>query len=277
MSKTKQPKVKSPETYEEFLASEWSSYNVHMVDYEPNIPPANYHYRVGECVRYGARPDCRVEEVLMDGRLIHISTHDKGQVYGRPYDNQRRLPLLVWWVDLEPLETEEKTSFARPRIRTQYTQNMLHGLIHTTYFRGLIESPDYQRDYVWTLEDKQRLIRSIFNRMDIGKFVFVEHPYPEHRLEVVDGKQRLSAIRDFMEGKFAYEGKTWFQLSCADKNDFVDLMVQVCQMDSEKVSKADILWVFLSINTGGVPQTEEHVAKAKHLYLEALEKEGKQP
>jgi hypothetical protein len=51
-------------------------------------------------------------------------------------------------------------------------------------------------------------------------------------------------------------------------------MIQSATLDSEKVSKADVLWLFLSINTGGVPQTEEHVANAKRLYEEAL-KESK--
>ncbi len=37
--------------------------------------------------------------------------------------------------------------------------------------------------------------------------------------------------------------------------------------------RADTLWLFLSINTGGVPQTEEHVARARHLYEEALKGE----
>ena len=273
--KKNQPKIKSPETYSEFLESEYNHFHIRMEDEEQNIPPSNYPYRVGESVIYGARPDCRVEEILMDGRLIHISTHDRGETYGRPYDNNRRLPLLVWWINLEPIEPVENTSFSRPRINAQYMNTTLDGLLHTTYYRGLIDSPDYQRDYVWTLEDKQRLIRSIFNRMDIGKFVFLERPYPEHRLEVVDGKQRLNAILDFTQGRFPYEGKTWFQISRSDKSDFEDLMVQSCTLHSDKVSKSDILWLFLSINTGGVPQTEEHVAKAQRLYMEALKAEGK--
>lgn len=39
------------------------------------------------------------------------------------------------------------------------------------------------------------------------------------------------------------------------------------------IKKSDILWLFLSINRGGVPQTEEHIAAAKKLYQEALEDE----
>jgi hypothetical protein len=114
------------------------------------------------------------------------------------------------------------------------------------------------------------------NQMDIGKFVFLSRPWPENRLEVVDGKQRLNAILEFTQGKFPYEGKTWFQFSRRDKNVLEGLMIQSATLDSEHVSKSDILWLFLSINTGGVPQTEEHVAKAQRLYQEAIKEEGKQ-
>jgi len=92
----------------------------------------------------------------------------------------------------------------------------------------------------------------------------------------VDGKQRLNAILEFTQGKFPYEGKTWFQFSRRDKNVLEGLMIQSATLDSEHVSKSDILWLFLSINTGGVPQTEEHVAKAQRLYQEAIKEEGKQ-
>jgi hypothetical protein len=270
MATKKQTKQKEPATYEEFLAKEWTSFETLNAEWDANVPPSNYPFQVGESVRYGAMHDPRVEEVLKDGRLLHISYHDKGSSYGVPFDHNRRLPRLVWWVQVDPLSREEYTSFARPIISTQYMQTSLDSLMHQTYSRGIIDSPDYQRDYVWTLEDKQRLIRSILDQMDIGKFVFLTRPYPEHRLEVVDGKQRLNAIMEFIQGRFEYEGKTWFQFSRDDKNSFKQLMIQQATLDSTKVSKSDILWLFLSINTGGVPQTEEHVAKAKKLYAEAL-------
>jgi hypothetical protein len=268
--KTKQPKEKSPETYEEFLAEEWKSFNTHYKEYDANVPPSNYPFKVGESVRYGALHDPRVEEILMDGRLLHLSYYDKGQVYGVSFDNKRRLPRLSWWVDVDPLSLEENTNFGRPRICSSYTQTSLDSLIHQAYWRGHIDSPDYQRAYVWTLEDKQRLVRSIMNQMDIGKFVFLSREWPENRLEVVDGKQRLNAILEFTQGRFPYEGKTWFQFSRHDKTSFEGLMIQCATLDSKHVSKADILWLFLSINTGGVPQTEEHVARARRLYEEAL-------
>jgi len=267
-------KVKEPVTYEDFLAREWEQWKTFGGRDESNVYEPNYLYKVGEAVILGNQPDCRVEEVLMSGKLIHISHADRGTTYGNPYDNKRRLPMLVWWMDLEPISTVENTNFRRPYIHTNYTTTPLDSLVHTIYRRGLITSPTYQRDYVWSLEDKQRLVQSIFNRADIGKFLFLEHPYPENRLEVIDGKQRLDAIREFYEGRFEFKGKTWFQLSPEDKNAFMDVMTQSGTLNAELVKKSDVLWLFLTINAGGVPQTEEHLAHARKLYEEAVAEEA---
>jgi len=67
--------------------------------------------------------------------------------------------------------------------------------------------PPYQRfGDVWTLTKKQLLIDSILNGFDIPKLYFIEGPRDEqcrgHKYAVVDGKQRLGAIWDFMDDKF---------------------------------------------------------------------------
>jgi len=267
--KSKAPE--EPETYEGLLREEHGQWQTrHADDHVPRDP--TYVYSVGEKVVYGALADARVEEVLDGGVRYHISYHDKGKIYGKLYDAGRK-PRIVWWVDLAPLAAEERTRFSRPRIHAQYSSTDLRSLAFTCYRRGLIENPEYHRDYAWTLKDKQRLIRSILNRTDIGKFVFVEHPYPENRLEVVDGKQRIRAVLDFMEGRFRYEGKLWAQLSREDKLAFAEMHVQTCMLDSARVKRSDILWLFLAINECGVPQTEEHVANARRLYQEALKAE----
>lgn len=57
----------------------------------------------------------------------------------------------------------------------------------------------YQRDYVWSQEDKESLIDSIFNHIEIGKFVLVFKGYEGDMYEVLDGKQRLSALQEFLK------------------------------------------------------------------------------
>lgn len=70
--------------------------------------------------------------------------------------------------------------------------------------------PPYQRQSeVWTLYKKQLLIDSLINSYDIPKLYLHEYDKAEvhagalKKYAIVDGKQRLGAIWQFLEGKFA--------------------------------------------------------------------------
>jgi len=57
------------------------------------------------------------------------------------------------------------------------------------------------------LEDEQKLIESVFNRVDIGKFVFIHLGYHSDIMyEILDGKQRLTALYRFYTDQFTYNG-----------------------------------------------------------------------
>lgn len=67
-------------------------------------------------------------------------------------------------------------------------------------------SPDYQREGdIWSTSKKQLFIDSLINNLDVPKLYFHEvaksTTYP-YRYAVVDGKQRLEALFDFLNDKF---------------------------------------------------------------------------
>jgi len=74
---------------------------------------------------------------------------------------------------------------------------------------GVIDlQPDFQRGEVWSIAKKKRLIDSILRNW---------HVPPLHVVmtdggiqEVLDGQQRLVAIRDFVRGLFPVDGKARF-------------------------------------------------------------------
>lgn len=76
--------------------------------------------------------------------------------------------------------------------------------------RGLIQlDPVYQRQgEVWSRAKQALLIDSIINQFDIPKIYFHQHATPivvdgeKYKYSLVDGRQRLEAIWDFMDGKF---------------------------------------------------------------------------
>lgn len=85
---------------------------------------------------------------------------------------------------------------------------------HSTILRmysekdSIIVDPEYQRNGgVWTPEKKQLLIDSIINNYDIPKIYFHQFNRNEKASSnkayaIIDGKQRLETIWDFIDGKF---------------------------------------------------------------------------
>jgi Protein of unknown function DUF262 len=70
--------------------------------------------------------------------------------------------------------------------------------------------PEYQRaSDIWTEDKRQLLIDTILNGFDVPKIYFHKFTVPlivgskEYEYAILDGKQRLEAIWEFIEGKFA--------------------------------------------------------------------------
>ena len=66
--------------------------------------------------------------------------------------------------------------------------------------------PDFQRGEVWTQPKQKRLVDSILREWHIPPIHVVENEETEVQ-EVLDGQQRLAAIRDFVNGVFAVDGR----------------------------------------------------------------------
>jgi hypothetical protein len=141
----------------------------------------------------------------------------------------------------------------------RFTSTHLSGLLSKALYFGTDVNPDCQRGYVWSLEDEVRLIDSVFNARDIGKFVFIKYNWPRTDDDILDGKQRLNTLVRFITNQFQYKGLYWNQLSRGDRGLFEDRIVQYVELDGERLSEADKLEIFLNVNCAGVPQTEEHL------------------
>jgi len=67
--------------------------------------------------------------------------------------------------------------------------------------------PNFQRGEVWSRGKKQRLIDSILRDWHVPPIHVIEN-IENKKQEVLDGQQRLTAIRDFVANRFPIEGKT---------------------------------------------------------------------
>src|SRR5437762_11786862 len=66
--------------------------------------------------------------------------------------------------------------------------------------------PDFQRGEVWGRLKKQSLIDSILRDWHVPPIHVIENA-KTRKHEVLDGQQRLAAIRDFVDGQFPVNGQ----------------------------------------------------------------------
>lgn len=222
-----------------------------------------YFLEVGDSVIYGNWSNCVIEEVLDDGYVYLVSYTDR--------DNRRAYSYKPWH-ELRLAEIEENTKFYDNRIQDLHFYNMTVGSLMLRYYKsGIIITPEYQRDFVWSLDEKRLLINSIFRGYDIGKFVLYRLNDAEwaendrqYSYEMIDGKQRLSAILDFYEDRFDYEGYYYSQLSKRDKYVIEDSNAP--QAIVENISEQRKIEIFYFINSTGVTMDKKHLEKVKRKY-----------
>lgn len=138
------------------------------------------------------------------------------------------------------------------------------------------EKEYYQRELVWTENDKRKLIQSIYMGNSCGSIIFREHSYEsleekynngERELyfyDVVDGKQRLSTLIQFISDGFKdFYGNYFSDLSDHAQKKFGSSMVfsygEMNCTDKETIEQ------FLKVNFDGVPQSTKHLNKVENI------------
>jgi hypothetical protein len=137
----------------------------------------------------------------------------------------------------------------------------------------------YQRGHVWTLEQKQLLIHSIYNGIEIGKFIFkynswasivdqikrIGHGYDR---DCIDGKQRYNALLEFVQNKFPDEfGNYYKDLSANAQHKFLEYNNLAVGELQETATDADIITTFLTLNFTGTPMSKEHIEYVQSIRL----------
>jgi uncharacterized protein with ParB-like and HNH nuclease domain len=65
--------------------------------------------------------------------------------------------------------------------------------------RDRIDMPDFQREEVWTDQQKRQLIDTVLRGWHLPKFYF--RKIDDSTFDCVDGQQRLAAIWEFYDGR----------------------------------------------------------------------------
>jgi len=244
--------------------------------HEPTI-----QWEVGERVYLGSINKSIITEVLGKGKVIklHCTSVNGANSQNPGYVSEK--DMYVAWHDIakyrSKAENAKLESFSvEEDVFVNFSNRCINDLVHSMYFHfGIDMDQDYQRGHVWELEDKQKLIESMFNNIDIGKVVLIHRDYGDEKLyEMLDGKQRLTAFIEFKERRFSYKGKFWDDLSWKDQARLENYLVAVGEIrsrGSKALSKAQKYKAFLKLNTAGKPQEKCHIDYVEKL----LKKESK--
>ena len=237
-----------------------------------HLPEPTFVYKIGERAKYGNWDYCEILEIHEGGKYYYCYIETKNIVYGK-HEGQKQDEVYLRWVDLKPYRRKEEwESVERIEedrdIRFNYSQREIASLLSLLYREtGLDLNPNYQRGNVWSLQQKQSLIESIYKNIDIGKFTIIRRKFREdleHYYEVLDGKQRIIAMSEFFEGRFTYRGMRYQDLHPFDQNHFSHYAISYAE--TEPLTNEQKYRYFLKLNTTGQPHDPSHLAKVREMW-----------
>lgn len=137
---------------------------------------------------------------------------------------------------------------------------------------------NYQRGLVWTLKQKQAMIQSIYDEQSIGTFMLRHRAYNEcikliqngetevAFYDLVDGKQRLTTLIEFIRGEFTDKnGNSFGDFSEFAKRTFFGFDRLSFGMIDEGTPDESVIFAFLNITSTGTPVNPKHLAKIKQI------------
>lgn len=137
--------------------------------------------------------------------------------------------------------------------------------------KGTIDlQPSFQRRGAWDETRKSRLIESIIVGMPVPNIALAENKDHRGRFIVIDGKQRLLAIQEFLSGayklrgldlRYDLNGLTFGALGMSDRESFENSTLRATLIKNWK--DENFLWAaFYRLNVGSLPLSPQELRKA---------------
>jgi hypothetical protein len=122
--------------------------------------------------------------------------------------------------------------------------------------------PDFQRGLVWSTAQQQALIASVWRGIPIGTYSlnFSTDDLPDDLTNIViDGQQRLNALRAYWDDEFSYLGYKWSEVSELDQRVFSRGQFPQARTSSRK--RAEVIEYYTAMNFGGTQHTADEYVR----------------
>lgn len=128
-------------------------------------------------------------------------------------------------------------------------------------------NPSFQRAHVWNRAQQTAFVEHTIRGGGRGSNIIRFNNFGGHwrRMVLVDGKQRLEAVRSFMRNEFPVFGELYFKNFEGPQPLHLCLIFMVNTLTSDK----DVLKWYLEINEGGTPHTKEELDKVRNMLKDA--------
>ena len=128
-------------------------------------------------------------------------------------------------------------------------------------YGGLLDiRPPYQREFIYNEKEEQAVITTVLHNYPLNVMYWVkrcddaECPY-----EVMDGQQRTLSLCEYVDGKFSYEFKNFFNQPKDIQERILNYKLTVYVCEGEPSEKLE--W-FKTINIAGKPLNEQEINNA---------------
>jgi hypothetical protein len=174
--------------------------------------------------------------------------------------------------EIEGLGKDEDAGWGDYPIDTVLIRNenrTVHDVLRRIEKGTFIMNPDFQRDFIWPEYMQSKLIESVLMRIPLPVFYLAEDE--QGRMIVVDGLQRLSTFRRFVNnelqlklpGQFELHGKRFIELSPKLQNRIEDCSLILYVIDARVPERAR-LDIFERVNSG-IPLTRQQMRNCLYI------------
>lgn len=146
-------------------------------------------------------------------------------------------------------------------------------LAHYEKDTGLNLNPVYQRAHVWSKNQQRAYIEYCLMGGEVARVLTFNSVNWQHGatmpgvVELIDGKQRLQAVLDFLDDKiFIFGGNRCSKITGRMRDFNAGFKFRICTLKT----RVEILQLYLNINAGGTPHTNRELNKVRKMLAEEL-------